>query len=985
MKRLLFLALGLIHSLSWGQTVLENNPPGLHWYQVRTPHFNILYPFGFDAQAQRVANTLEHIREAESQSLGKVPRRIPIVLQNQSSVSNGFVSVFPRRSEFYTMPTQDYNFIGNNDWLDLLISHEFRHVVQYQHANRGFNRFVLFLFGYPTFSALAHAGAPDWFWEGDAVATETAFTSTGRGKIPYFGLLFRTNLLEGRTFNYHKQYLRSYKHQIPDHYVLGYHMVSYLRRKTNDPDVWEKITARSWNVPFLPFAFSNAIKKTTGLHVTDLYKEMARELRSEWKAQVDTLSLTKFETVNRRPNDAYTDYQFPQPQADGSVIIKKEGIGDIETFCRITPDGREVKIFTPGFTNDAFMLSSGRGRIVWNEYGFDPRWQVRNYSLVKVWDDALKKRVVVSTSRSRHAGAAISPDGQYILTIRTDQSYEHTLVVLRYPSGGTVKEFPNPENHFYSMPRWSDDGKKIVALKTGNDGKRIAIIDFASEKEQEAFDAGEENVGHPVVDGDYLFFNSPITGIDNIHAIDLRNGKRFQVTNSKYGSYNAAISGDKKFIYYNEQTRNGLDVVRAPFDPSSWKIFAGRSQGGVLFKHLIEQEARPTLFDSIPQEAYPVKRYRRLLQPPQPFSWGLFVENDLATVDAGITARDILSTINLTAGYTYDINESTGFWRASLSYQGFYPILDVTATMGDRSVDEGNATTVIISGDDTTRVSNPMVLDWKEENLSLGFRIPLITTSSKYSGALTLQNNVGITRVSDFTNVFKTERIFPTLIRNDTIFQGYQFLEYVGNGTLVYNYLSFSGHRLLKRSHRDIVSRWGQAFNIRYYSTPYGGDFEGGLISAIGYLYLPGLAKHHSLNGYAAIQEHLNTHDLAESGDDYFFRNTVPVPRGMSVGRFKRFFSASANYLLPLWYPDIALGPIVNIQRFRLNVFADYAFGNRSYFAEVDRSYLSVGGELKADLNFMRFLPQFDLGVRYSYGISPSVQKIEVVIGTFNF
>jgi len=221
MKRLFSLALGLIYSLSWGQTVLENNPPNLHWYQVKTPNFNILFPQGFNEQAQRVANTLEHIRAAESKSLGKVPRRIPIVLQNQSSASNGFVSVFPRRSEFYAMPTQNYNFIGNNDWLDLLMSHEFRHVVQYQHANRGFNKLVLFLFGYPTFSALAHAGAPDWFWEGDAVATETAFTNTGRGKIPNFNLLFRTNLLEGRTFNYHKQYLRSYKHQIPDHYGLG--------------------------------------------------------------------------------------------------------------------------------------------------------------------------------------------------------------------------------------------------------------------------------------------------------------------------------------------------------------------------------------------------------------------------------------------------------------------------------------------------------------------------------------------------------------------------------------------------------------------------------------------------------------------------------------------------------------------------------------------------------------------------------------------
>jgi hypothetical protein len=122
------------------QTVLENNPTGLKWYQVNTPHFKVLFPKGFDVQAQRMANTLEYIHAAEAKSLGTKPRKISIVLQNQSSQSNAFVSILPRRSEFYTMPPQDYNFIGTNDWLDLLASHEYRHIVQYQHATRGFNR-----------------------------------------------------------------------------------------------------------------------------------------------------------------------------------------------------------------------------------------------------------------------------------------------------------------------------------------------------------------------------------------------------------------------------------------------------------------------------------------------------------------------------------------------------------------------------------------------------------------------------------------------------------------------------------------------------------------------------------------------------------------------------------------------------------------------------------------------------------------------------
>lgn len=166
--------MGCLYTCVYGQTVLDGNPTRLKWRQVKTENFKVLFPTGFDQQAQRVANTLEHIRTAEARTLGSVPRKITVILQNQSAVSNGFVSILPRRSEFYTMSPQDYNFLGTNDWLDLLTSHEYRHVVQYQHATRGFNRLFYYLFGSSTLAGMSQAAAPQWFWEGDAVAVETA-------------------------------------------------------------------------------------------------------------------------------------------------------------------------------------------------------------------------------------------------------------------------------------------------------------------------------------------------------------------------------------------------------------------------------------------------------------------------------------------------------------------------------------------------------------------------------------------------------------------------------------------------------------------------------------------------------------------------------------------------------------------------------------------------------------------------------------------
>ncbi|HYF69872.1 MAG TPA: hypothetical protein VD884_17140 [Ohtaekwangia sp.] len=984
MRKIFFLLFFTSVYLLHGQTVLETNPTSLKWFQVKTPHFNVLYPEGFEDQAQRMANTFEHIRVPESNSMGTAPGKISIILQNQSAISNGFVSMFPRRSEFYTMPSQDYNFYGTNDWLNLLASHEYRHIVQYQHALRGINRAVYYLFGSPTFSGLAHAAAPDWFWEGDAVATETAFTPGGRGGIPNFGLLFRTNLLEGRKFNYHKQYLQSYKHNIPNHYVLGYHMISYLRHRTADRDIWEKIMKRSWSVPFIPFAFSNAIKNKTGLYVTDLYNEMASDLKTQWQAQVDSLNLSSFETVNKRTSKAYTDYMYPQPQPDGSVLALKRGIGEIEKFI-LLKDGNDKPAFTPGMLNESGMLSSTGGVVVWNEYGFDERWQVRNYSLVKAFDLNKKEKIVVSGKRSRHAGAAISPDGKKLVTVQTDTKYQHRLQVLSFPDGKLIMEFKNPENDFYSMPRWRNDGLKIVALKTTSFGRSVHALDPITGEDEVLLTVTKENIGHPVWHDHYLFFNTPASGIDNIHVVDLHTMKRYQVTSSKYGAYNAAISVDQKFIYYNEQTSNGMDVVRIPFNPSPWKEYKSGIKPDPLAEVLIEQEGRPGLFDSIPKQVYPVRKYAKLSHVINPFSWGAFVQNDLANVDIGISSQDLLSTTSIGLGYRYDLNERTGMWRAGLSYQGLFPIIDVTYTQGNRSVDEGDVRISTIHNGDTTHVMRNVTFTWEEKNVNVGLRVPLNFTSSKYSSGLTFGNEVGYTRVTDFRNDSIPDRSFPGIITDENTFY-YNFLDYIGNGNLIFNHGHISAHRLLKRSKRDIHSRWGQAFYFNHYKTAFGGDFDGELLSATAYLFFPGFAKHHSLNGYVAFQRTSIGKSRETNYNDYVFRNTIPLPRGQSISQFEDVFATSVNYTLPVWYPDIALGPILNIQRFRLNVFSDYAMGKYAYFSGGrNTTYHVVGGELTVDFNILRFLPQFNLGVRYSYGVSPSFTNVELIIGTFNF
>lgn len=970
------------------QTVLDNNPASLKWRQINTEHFRILFPLGYEEQGQRVANTMETIRNAESKTMGVPPRKISIILQNQSSVSNGFVSMLPRRSEFYGMPSQNYNFLGTNDWLNLLMSHEYRHMVQFQHASRGFNKVFYYLFGNATFAGMSQVAAPEWFWEGDAVATETAFTRSGRGRIPNFGLLFRTNLLEGREFNYHKQYLRSYKHNIPNEYPLGFYMVSYLRKRTNDPEIWEKITRRSWSVPFLPFAFSNAIKKETGLYVTKLYREMADDLQKEWNDKLKNIELTPFEKIETSRRNGYTDFLYPQALSDGSVIAMKRGIGEIEKFVLIG-NGQEKRIFIPGFINDPGMISSANGKIVWVEFGYDPRWAVRNYSLVKTFDTGTKKVRIIGGKHGRFGSAAVSPDGTKIAAIRTSLDYKTEIVILDYVTGNEIRRLPNPNNIFYSMPRWSADNKQLVVLKTVAQARSICTLDVESGNETEITKPSEENIGHPVLVGDYVFFNSPVTGIDNIFAIQLSSGERFQVTNSRYGAYNPSISPGAKSIFYSDQTRDGLDVVRIQFDPSSWKKYQDEKMEPQFYQHLVEQEGNPGLLSSIPQQSLPITKYSKLKGVINPYSWGLTVETDLTFATVGLASKDILSTTSINLGYVFDINERTGAYKAQVSYQALFPIIDVSGTYADRSVDEGNIVykRSVKAGQTTNVVTykDNLTFSWKEKTLEAGVRIPLTLTNSRYSSKLTFGNYVGYTSVSDFKNsVDGGGRLIPA----DTA--QYFFGNYLADGSLIYNHFTLTAYRQMKRSRRDIYSKWGQQLTVHSYSTPLKNtDYTGQEFAAYGVGYFPGIFKHHSIWGYWGFQSTqidrlVRTGSTIADNHIYYFRNRIPLPRGQSVARYQQFYSMSLNYTMPVWYPDIAIGPLLNIQRLRTNFFVDYGYGYSPDFNN-DNTYTSVGAEAKLDINILRFLPQFDIGVRYSKGIAPATTKFEVLIGTFNF
>ena len=90
----------------------------------------------------------------------------------------------------------------------------------------------------------------------------------------------------------------------------------------------------------------------------------------------------------------------------------------------------------------------------------------------------------------------------------------------------------------------------------------------------------------------------------------------------------------------------------------------------------------------------------------------------------------------------------------------------------------------------------------------------------------------------------------------------------------------------------------------------------------------------------------------------------------------------SADYKLPLFYPDLSVGGIVYLKRVKASLFADFAhqqgliFENNEAIGSFARNISSYGVEVLGDMNWFRFYAPVQLGFRTSY--LPELRSTEI-------
>ena len=923
--------------------IISQNPTALRWREVRTPHFRVLYPVGIDTAARRTAARLEAVYRADGATLGVEARPVAVVLQNQTTVSNGFVTFLPRHAEFFAVPDQGQG-QGTLDALDGLVVHEFRHVNQFDKAREGIGRVVVPLLGDGGLGVAA-VGVPQWFFEGDAVGTETALTRSGRGRLPVFGLGLRANLLSGRLYGYQEAVCGSLRDNVPDWYVLGYYLTSSA--KVNDgPAVWRRVLSDYYRFPFYPFSFSNAIRRTTGLRVEELYARTMHELDSTWRAdQAARPAPTSVRELAGQPESRiFTQYQYPQYLDDSTVLVLKTGLDDIPRLVQLGHGGPARRVFTPGLLNLPDMLSVGGGLAVWPEYRQSPRWGARVFSELKLLD--LKTSWLRRVGRGgRFAAAALSADGTHLVAVRTTPAYHHELVLLDARTGQELRVLPNPRNDFYQQPRFLADGQRVAVVALSAAGKALEIMDMQSGAATVVLPPANVNLANPQPWGDYVLYNSPQNGVDNIYAVSLKTHQTFQVTSRPFGAYHAAVSPDGRRLALHDYRATGARVVEMPLAPATWTLMPDLARvpapAGPFAERLAAGEPGATRVATLlasPDSAgprYPVGRYRPLAHAFRLFSYGAVQSPDGSSVSLGLRSQDYLSTTQVFAGVSYNQTERTASATGAVSYQGLPVVLDVEGSYGGRHASISDGKTLYEDR-------------WQVGRLLAGGRLPLVLTRSKYLQALTL------------SGYFLHEQVYgydlPVRTRDAT-----------GPNQPLQAVQTSLGYAIqLKQSARDVAPRQGLTLLTTYRTTPFGTDLQATQVGVQSSVYLPGLARHQSLRlrgGYQYQQQ-----------NQYNFTAAISYPRlETSYRSYDRLAVGSVDYQLPLAFLQLALGRVLYVQRLRADFFADFAHGEVRGFTATRQPVLATdnfqnyGTDLLVLFNAFHLRTPLEAGVRVGY------------------
>jgi hypothetical protein len=909
-------------------------PASVKWMQIKTPHFTVIYPQKYDSAGIVYAKALD---EAYSKLISLFPERkfkIPVVIHNYTTQSNGYVAWAPRRMEIYPSPEQNSIPLSPEKQIAL---HELTHVFQMESLNQGFTKGVSLLLG-EQFTGVVSALLPLWLLEGDAVFAESVLSESGRGRSPSFLKEFKSLTVEKPIlYKYDKIINGSYRDYIPDHYQSGYQMVTWSLAKY-DSLIWNRVLDNTAKEPFALNPVNISLWHNYRLTKKKLYNEAFDSLKTIWTKDVSADNGLYYETLNPEKKGNYIDYLSPVFAGNDSIIAIKTSLSEPPSFVLINPEKKtEERIHTPGQVYPKY-ISYGNGKLVWVETQPDPRWENRDYSVIKMLD--LKNHVTTRlTRKSRYLSASVSPDGKWISAIENTINNTNNLVILDAVNGSVQESVHAPENVYLEHPQWAGKGDKLTVIFIAAAGEGIMSYTFANRKWEILIDAGKEDLQSSFLRNDSLFFISSLSGTENVY-LKTSDNKISSVTRSKFGANDLCLYGGK--IFFSDYSSSGNNICSTTLSETPLSVNKNKSSSSFLINRFDIGTKIPTDKTATIYKPEPYRKWQHLVKV---HSWMPFyadieeVKSDPTSVRPGfsIMSQNQLSTLISTIGYEYT-SEKNNVFHSRVTWKGLYPVFNSQLDYGnDPLIDQGGE-----------NVGNPSVIK-PGIKFSNTVSIPLVYSSGKFS------EYIRPSFTSDYRNKYVYLKDKGSYDYGQNILSGRFYLS---------NYYRYA--------FRDIYPKWAQTIDLNYTFAPFDKNIYGSEVTIKSSFYFPGFLPNNGIKIRIEKEKQISS--------KYLFGNKITFPRGYKNLYAKDIEFLSIDYVMPLIYPDFNLSSLLYLKRIRSGLFYDYARGpGNTIYQNTShglmalnsnsniKSLKSSGFELMADFHVLRIPFMISCGVQTAW------------------
>lgn len=889
-------------------------PPGVKWRQLGSDTARIIFPEGEEANAQRVATIVHNQAARKPMALGSKIRTIDIVLQDQTTIANGYVGLGPYRSEFYLTPSAGNFDQGSIPWVDQLALHEYRHVQQFNNFSNGLSQLMRVLFGQEGYALAVNASIPDWFYEGDAVFSETVLSNQGRGRLPQFMNAYPSLWKAHKQYSWMKLRNGSFKDYVPSHYNLGYLLVNYGYEKYG-PDFWAKVTTDASAFKSLFYPFQRSLERHAGIsfiqfrnNALDYYKTIAdKEAAGTTASEAGPYALLP---LNKK---VVTNYQFPYSVSDQSTLYLKTSYNQRPAFM-IRDQNGEHRLRTRDIAiNDQFSYRNGK--LVYAAYESDARWRWRDYSVIRIVDVETHAQKTL-THKSRYFSPDISENGEHVAAVQNEKNGKSEIHILSAADGAVEKRISNAAVMLFTDPKFINDTSLVSAIRLW-DGKMVLARVNTHTSQLEPLTPSSFNViGYPCVSGGFIYFSASFGGRDDIFRVPVNGGVISQLKNNwPLGNYGVNVAHGK--ITWSALTAEGYQLQQTDTSNVQWEALASllSERLAITYPVALANNIQEFVPDHLQPRQFTSSRYRSGTRLFNFHSWRPYYEDPEFTFS--LYGQNVLNTLETQIYYLYNENEKTNAAGVSAVYGKWFPYINLGSqyTFGRQTV------------------VNNRLRTWDQLDTRIGLSVPLSWVKKQSARQLTIGSNFYVSQ--DFNKGF--------------------FKDSIGNTSFTYLHHYISTGAQVESAAQHFYPRLGYNLTLQYRHavTKYSSRQFLGTAA----VYLPGLAPAHNLYFTGAWQE--------TGIQDVRFANRFPYPRGYNAAYFARIWGIRSNYHFPLFYPDWGFGNMLYLQRFRVNAFYDFA---KVYNAAKNplANQSSVGGELFVDTKWWN---QYELtfGFRISH------------------